>query len=457
MLLEPDILSPALVLPAGAEFGGPLTRPVLAPGGAPLPAVVLATLNTSSASAASLAPPAVIAGVGTIGAGVAVTRAQTPTGATVGQQQAGGLWVEVAADQPRYDLPLRRLRVDGARTNLVADARTVGRTGWTLGAMASAVASTGPDGGAATGTLLTEDTTTATHRAISALIAVTSGLTYSVGVMAQAGSHDLIQIAVTSARFGSGAFVNVRLTGDGVFERIGAGALNAQIRVSGGWYWISFDAACTSTGNSQVLPAIITNPAANHSATHLGTSRTIRVAWANFELGARPSLPILPASGSPASATRGVDVPTWTPSPMPARGAIVLRGTADVVGAAVLGMLQLDSGTDSNRIVARIAASGQPECLVITSGVTLATLTPSGVIASGAEWRAIVAWSPGAVRFGTTSGGVVSASVAAPPSLSRGLLGHANAAGTLPLGGEIAADLYSYWPSEAEALALLTA
>ena len=457
MLLQPGLIGPALVLPAGAEFGGPLVRPVLARGGSPRAAVVLATLANRAASAASLAAPAVLVGSGTLGSGVAVTRTHTPSGSTVGQQEPGGAWVEVAANLPRYDLPLRRLRVDGARTNLVADARTVGRTGWTLGAMASAVASAGPDGGAATGTLLTEDTTTATHRAISALIAVTSGLTYSVGVMAQAGSHDLIQVAVTSARFGSGAFVNVRLTGDGVFERIGAGAINAQIRASGGWYWISFDAACTSSGNSQVLPAIIIVPTANHSATHLGASRTIRVAWANFELGARPSLPILPPPGSPAASTRGIDVPIWTPSPMPARGAILLRGTADVVGAAVLGLLQLDNGADTHRIVARIATSGQPECLVITSGVTVATLTPAGTIAAGSEWRALVAWSPGAVRFGTTSGGVVSASVAAPPSLSRALAGHANAAGTLPLGGELVADFYDYWPSEAEALAILAA
>jgi hypothetical protein len=142
---------------------------------------------------------------------------------------------------------------------------------------------------------------------------------------------------------------------------------------------------------------------------------------------------------------------------MPARGAILLRGTADVVGAAVLGLLQLDNGADTHRIVARIATSGQPECLVITSGVTVATLTPAGTIAAGSEWRALVAWSPGAVRFGTTSGGVVSASVAAPPSLSRALAGHANAAGTLPLGGELVADFYDYWPSEAEALAILAA
>jgi hypothetical protein len=119
-------------------------------------------------------------------------------------------------------------------------------------------------------------------------------------------------------------------------------------------------------------------------------------------------------------------------------------------------LLQLDDNTDTNRIVARIAAGGgQPEAIVVTGGVTTATLTPTGALAAGAEFRALLAWSPGAVRFGTSAGGLVSASVARPPGILRALLGQANAAGTLPAGGKFISDLYDYWPSEAEALAIL--
>jgi len=457
-LLEADLLSPALVLPAGAEFGGPLLRPVRAAGAAPRAAVVLATLRASSASAASLGAPVLLVGSGVLGAGVAVTRAHTPGGAT---SAVRGLmaWQEIAANQPRFDGPAQRLRVTPAATNLIAAARTVGLTGWTTGAMASAVASTGPDGGAATGTLLTEDTATASHRVLSASVSVTNGVTYSFGVMAAAGTADLIQVAVSLTRFSGSVFVNVRLSGEGTIERVGADAINAAVVQIGGWYWITFDAVCISSGTAQVLPTLIISPTATRGLSHLGTGRTIRMAWANMIAGVRGGLPLLPAAGAPASVTRAADVPIWTPSTMPARGAILLRGSLDALaGASALGLLQLDDGTDANRIVAQIiAGGGQPEALVVSGGVTTATLTPVGALAAGGEFRALLAWSPGGVRFGTSAGGIVSASAARPAGLTRGVLGQANAAGTLPLGGEILADLYDYWPSEAEALAILAA
>jgi hypothetical protein len=444
MLLAPPLTGAPLVLPAGEEFGGPLARPVLARGGSPRAAVVLATLANRAASAGSLAAPAVLVGSRTLGSGVAVTRAHTPSGSTVGQQDPGGAWVEVAASEPRYDLPLRRLRVDGARTNSLPNPRGEGASGGTPPAGMTLSATRN----------LTHTFTRTTRGGVEGFLWQMSGTPNST-----AGTFLSLEAGETSTagrQCALGVFVELVAGSTSNFSAL---RLRQQNESAAGATDLSPTATMARVTN--VTTAAGTSYRASINFAFANTvspvAITLFLGWPTRNMDAAAVVqPILPPPGSPAASTRGIDVPIWTPAPMPARGAILLRGAADVIGAAVLGLLQLDNGTDTHRIVARIATSGQPECLVITSGVTVATLTPAGTIAAGAEWRGIVAWSPGAVRFGTTSGGVVSASVAAPPSLSRALAGHANAAGTLPLGGEITADLYSYWPSEAEALALLT-
>ena len=110
--LFPYGIHPEAVLPDGTAFGGAAARPVLASQAAPRAAVVLATMQTR-APAAALFVPETLLGAGALGSGVAVTRAQTPSGATSLQENAAaGLWEEVAQNLPRYAPITRRPLVE---------------------------------------------------------------------------------------------------------------------------------------------------------------------------------------------------------------------------------------------------------------------------------------------------------------------------------------------------------
>jgi|GEM_PF-3186475 hypothetical protein len=453
MLFDPALVTPELVLPASAELGGPLVRRVLARGPAPRAAVVLATLRVRATAASALAPPRALIAPDSLGVNVAVTRAHTPTTATTVQQDAAGAWVEVGQNLPRWSSPLRRLRVDPSRTNGVRNPRGEGLvagtsgtlpTNWSSSTTASGITRSvvGYEtiNGVSCVVLRFAGTASATAALPvllepAAIIAATVGQVFAVSALVRAthlgatpGVRLLVREVPTGTDFAQTIDATTTAQRFGVLHTV-AGASNTSIRPG----------LSVGFANGQVIDS------------------TIAVGLFQCELGGYATLPILPVAASPAATTRAADAPIWTPSAMPARGAILLRGSfAALAGASPLGLLQADDGTDSNRIVARVAAGGgQPECLVIASGVTLATLTPVGVLAPGAQWRALLAWSPGAIRFGTSSGGVVTAPVPRPPGLSRALLGHANAAGTLPLAGEIIGDLYDDYPSEAEALSLL--
>ena len=449
MLLAPPLTGAPLVLPAGEEFGGPLARPVLARGGSPRAAVVLATLANRAASAGSLAAPAVLVGSRTLGSGVAVTRAHTPSTAVVVQKTAtAGTWEQIAQNAPRYSAATGRLLVQPGITNrngnplgdgFVAGSPGTGPTNWAF----AATGATREIIGQATingipGFLIrytgNASSTAAQTITLSAAETVTAGTVVANSIFVQ-----LV----------AGSMSNVT----GWLLRSAGEAGNTAFTPSASMQQITNIRTLTGTSSSTLIRwNYVTNGAAVEFTLFIGVPHREHAASVAAALMA-------PAFGAAASAIRVPDAPTWTPSPMPARGAILLRGTvAALAGASPLGLMQLDDNTDSNRIVARVAASGgQPECLIVTGGVTTATLTPTGALAAGAEFRALVAWSPGAVRFGTSAGGLVSASVARPPGILRGLIAQANAAGTLPAGGEFLADLYDYWPSEAEALAILAA
>jgi hypothetical protein len=146
----------------------------------------------------------------------------------------------------------------------------------------------------------------------------------------------------------------------------------------------------------------------------------------------------------------------WTPSAFPARGAILLEGVlAAAAAASPLGLLQLDAGGDDFRIVADIPAGGSTVRLrVVAAGVTLATLAPAGALVVGVL-RVLVAWAPTAVTLATSAGGLATATVPRPAGLYRGLIGNAAADLSLPFGGALSAGFLGFYPSAAEAAAIV--
>ncbi|NKC33505.1 phage head spike fiber domain-containing protein [Falsiroseomonas selenitidurans] len=444
-------------LPPWAVSGGVLLRPVLVAGGPPRAVVPLLDVTVASAGVSAALPAAVpLVAAYALGDAVAVSRAHSPTGAQVASRLAAGGWGLVGQDAARFD-SAGRLRVQGPRTNLVANARTPGGTGWTLTQLASATPVTGPDGGAGTAVDIVENTTTNSHSLSSGGITVVSGAVHAQGFVVQAGAGaQYVQIS-GGGGFGTAHFANFDLLGGAVTR---ADNCTASITDLGdGWWLIALAVTAASSSAGTTRLTFITSGTAARLPSHTGTGRTVRVWAPQVELAGDIGAPILPPAGSPQASTRGVDVPAWAPAAMPLRGCLVLTVSLDALaGASALGLVQLHDGTDDNRIVVRVApGGGVVEALVVSAGVTLATLAAPAALAAGTAARVLLAWSVGGVRLGVSGGGIVSAVAARPAGLSAALLGHADAAGALPMGGGLTADFYPVWPSAAEAAALLAA
>jgi hypothetical protein len=461
-LVAPGFLADGF-MPAARSLAGAAVRPVLAAGGAPRPAVALLQLTARGADVVTATPPASLVAPDLLGAGVAVTRAHGPSSATSAEQDATGSWVEVGQNLPRFAFPSRRLSVPlRAGANQIRNPRGAGAvagapgtlpTNWqvttNVGLSREVVAAGTTGDGRPFVDIRFSGTVTSGNGAVifenGLVVAAVTGQTWTlaadVGLVAGSAPTGFLtfQLAINELNVGGTALLTN--LGGNILPSITA----AQQRFT---YTVTTTQATTAWLRPFLRTTFVSSGAVDF---------TLRFTLPQIEQSPAATQPILPPVGSPQATTRALDLPVWTPSAWPQRGAILLRGVVPALaGASVLGLVQIDGGSDTNRIVARIAAGGgQPEALAITGGVTVATLSPTGPVVAGAPFAALLAWSPGAVRFATSTGGVLSAAVARPPSLSRAVLGHADAAGTLPLGGELLADFYSFWPSESEALALV--
>ena len=90
------------------------------------------------------------------------------------------------------------------------------------------------------------------------------------------------------------------------------------------------------------------------------------------------------------------------------------------------GLLQIDDGTDANRVVLQNAAGGNAvQALVVSGGSTLATLG-AGSTVPGTAFRVALGWNAAGVSA-CLGGGAVQSWGALPAGLSRLLIGHASA------------------------------
>jgi len=460
--LEAEALTAEAVIPSGAEFSALATRPILVAGDAPLPAVILLEMTARGVGVAAVAEPSALVAADALRADVAVTRAHTASTAMVLMQATETAWAEVAQNLPRYAHPSRNLRIDAGGGSLVRNPRAEGATlgvvgaggamptNWVLTAsgLTTEILAVGTDGGVPYIRIRASGTASSTQFVVefdapAAAVAAPS--------QPWVGHVFFRRVAEPTPP----ASYNLRLLGRTAASAAVAGNNFAQtitptsdlVRQE---HAITLTSAATLARITQGFRAVLVTSSTYDFTVDLGAPDLEQTAT----LG-KP--PLLPVAGGAAATSRAADVPIWTPATFPRRGCILLRGTYDAAaGASVLGLMQIDGGADTNRIVARIIAGGlQPEALVVSGGATAATLTPAGSFVAGAPFTALLAWSPGGVRFGTSAGGVVSAAVAMPAGLTRAVLGHADAAGTLPMGGALTAQFYDAWPSVTEATAFL--
>lgn len=459
--LFPYGYQPEASLPDDAIEAATLTRPVLVDAGSPRAAVVLVTLTARAPGGLGNSAPVPLIAADALDGDVAVTRAHTPSSATVLMQSADAGWEEVAQNLPRFAWPARALRVDVANTNGIRNPRFEGGTVGDIGSGGALPTNLSiVTAGGLTTTFLGVFDEGGVPMAHFRFAGTASGTQYilqleTASAIAASPSQDWAAnwIARVVDATAPPLAHSTRIGG-----RNGAGASVSPVNAAfvPGATLARFSRTATLSSNAFVVAMTLdyrftmTNGASYDHTIALGAP--------NVAPGTDLTLPsLLPVAATPAATARAIDVPIWTPSEFPRRGCVVLRATLDAAaGASALGLMQIDDGTDANRIVARVAAGGLlAEALVVSGSTTVATLTQTASLTAGVEFRAIVAWSPGGVRFGTTAGGLTSATVAISPNLARALFGHANAAGTLPMSGAVLADFYPFWPSEAEASALL--
>jgi hypothetical protein len=361
----------------------------------------------------------------------------------------GASWVETAANTPRFHGTGRRLMVEGARTNAVRNPRFEGAvvggpnptnmtefvTANSSGVSRSIVAIGELPNGLPYIDILLSGTATASFTAVPRFDTTTStpaanGDVWTMSFFAAVVSGNPAHLTVIpSVRMQNGSGTTVG----------GVGVVGSALPLSATLARYAHTAMLNQADTAFVQASFRLTVASGTVCNEV-----LRISAPQLELASFASSPILPPPGAPAIATRAADVPAWTLPPGYAQ-----RGT--VIGRFVLpqaapggidqGLLQLDNGTDGNRVVLRNAAGGSSvEAVVASGGSTLATLA-GGTMMPGMPFRAALAWGSGGTALSLAGGSVQSAAL--PAGLSRLLIGHAASALNRATFGEIEAlDLH---------------
>lgn len=304
-----------------------------------------------------------------------------------------GLLVEFGNNVPRFtDLGLW---LGGQRTNLIQDARTVGRTGWSNTGVTASI-TTGPNGIVGDATTLTEDANTSTHSTVFSSISYTSGLVYTASVLARAGTCGTVQLTFPSGAFGPTAFANFNLL-TGTLGTVGAGC-TASIRQFGSWYQIQVTATATTTVSTTFAIAMTNSATSPRFPSYLGSGRTLDLALAQMEQALFASTPILPPIGSPAITTRLADN-----NLLASLAALGLSMDSTLYGrvyqpTAYQGrILGMSDGTNANRWFVESSSAGQFNISRTTTGVT-------------ASNTGVQSWTPGQ-SFGIAISGLADSNI----------------------------------------------
>jgi hypothetical protein len=303
-------------------------------------------------------------------------------------------WRSYGADIPRWVGAEARLLIGGQRTNLLADTRTVGRTGWINTGIDSAVGAVGPNGVSDAATLMTENTATSTHETVTGSVSLTSGLAYTLSALLLPGTCENVQLLFRVGGFGNDAWANFVLTGNGSVGTSGPAVTAASVEKIGNWYRCQITAPATATTTTSPVAIMMGTSGSNgRGPSFLGTGRTLTLAWPQLELGSFASTPILPPTGSPGASTRGTESLTAPLSSLyiADSGActVLWRGafSATNIGNSQT-IAAIHDGTTANRCEIRLTSTGIPEVIRVTAGVVAQTNFGGAPPTPGATMRA---------------------------------------------------------------------
>lgn len=331
-------------------------------------------------------------------------------------------WQTYSESVPRFVVPDAWLLLERGTTNLLPNPRTPGSTGWTNTAVTGTVGAIGPDGTASAVTL-TETTATNFHGTFHGGMTTVAGTRYAFSVFIAPGTTDIVQLAFSTAGFGSNAYANFVLSGAGSVPFVSTGLVSAGIERHGDFYlcWIIDDAgAAVSTAG----PTILFIEDANNTTRNpsfVGTGRTLRLAWPQFEVAPFPTTPVLPAAGAPAASTRGDAVCEVPLASIPVGGGGVCGVAATmVIPRAAVGANQtlwmMHDGTASNAFILRNPAGGSTVQLLAVVGGVAGTPVTLGSFTPGSPFRWAVKLDGDGRALGWLDGNVAQAVTGGPLS-----------------------------------------
>ena len=167
------------------------------------------------------------------------------------------------------------LLLEPTRTNLIAHSEDFSNSYWTKSGSSVVSGVVSPDG-STNAFKLVESSTTAGHFLNTANMSVTSGTTYSEFIYAKKGENNRIQMAFGFDTF-SDSYANFDLN-LGIVVKENNCIAKIEL-ISNGWYKCSASATCTTTGNNDVVPALINSDTATRLASYTGDGTSGLYIW----------------------------------------------------------------------------------------------------------------------------------------------------------------------------------
>lgn len=372
------------------------------------------------------------------------TRAQVSAFATaIGQD--GASWAQYGANQPRFLAAAQSLVFEPQGTNGIRNPRGEGATpgvigsggaaptNWSfasVGGLAWEVVGTGTDSGINYVRLRLAGTA-ANGTGVRTGFETAGVIAASVG---QTWTHSHFVRLVSGSQNGLVWQPEVRESPAAVFTT----ASNVTFNTS--WQRVSVTRTLTDGTTTSVLPQVRQN-----LVTSNVYDLVIDVGWPQVELGAIATSPILPPAASPAASTRGADAASCAASALFPNGIGSMVGWLSIAQAASGAdqiFLQIDDGTDSNRIRLRNPAGGATLVAGVVNGGAATDAASAGTLTPGTRIRFCMTFGGGRQAI-LLDGGSVQAITGLPSGLVNFRLAN-NAANTAPLNGGTVGPLDAY-------------
>ncbi|WP_428309252.1 phage head spike fiber domain-containing protein [Hydrocarboniphaga sp.] len=265
---------------------------------------------------------------------------------------------------------VRGLLIESSATNLCWPSSDTTHANFSLtGVTSSAPAANSPDGGS-NACILTEDTSTGTHRA-QASIAATAGVTYIFTVYVRALNRTRVALFASGAAVTAGRTATFDLTAGTLANSSGVlrGAMiEAVDALGGGWYRIGMSLAPENTGTLNLFACGDDGTGLTYTGSGTGAFRT----WGwDIRVGAFFGSHIPTTNAPAASASEFCSLSSVVAGFTSGSGTILVEAFAPRATASTdLTLLAIDDGTASNRHILRVNNSGLLRYAVGRAGVT---------------------------------------------------------------------------------------